>query len=77
MNKRLITSLNESAVKLIEDIENMLKKLDSYKDKLKDEIDNPFVPKKDLLILLNSINNLVDDLKVRKVDCEKIKNLAK
>jgi len=77
VNKRLITSLNESAVKLIEDIENMLKNLDSYKDKLKDEIDNPFVPKKDLLILLNSINNLVDDLKVRKVDCEKIKNLAK
>ena len=55
----------------------MLKDLDSYKDKLKNEIDNPFVPKEDLLILLNSINNLVDDLKVRKVDCEKIKNLAK
>lgn len=77
VNKRLINSLNESAVKLIEDVENMLKDIDSYKDKLKDEIDNPFVPKEDLLILLNSINNLVDDLKVRKVDCEKIKNLAK
>ena len=77
VNKRLINSLNESAVKLIEDVENMLKDIDSYKDKLKDEIDNPFVPKEDLLILLNSINNLVDDLKVRKVDCEKIKNLVK
>lgn len=77
INERLINSLNESAVKLIEDIENMLKDLDSYKDKLKDEIDNPFVPKEDLLILLNSINNLVVDLKVRKVDCEKIKDLAK
>ena len=77
VNKRLINSLNESAVKLIEDVENMLKDIDSYKDKLKDEIDNPFVSKEDLLILLNSINNLVDDLKVRKVDCEKIKNLVK
>lgn len=77
INERLINSLNESAVKLIKDIEDMLKELDSYKDKLKDEVDNPFVPKDDIEILLNSINNLTDDLKVRKVDCEKIKDLAK
>ena len=55
----------------------MLKELDSYEDKLKHEVDNPFVPKDDIEILLNSINNLTDDLKVRKVDCEKIKDLAK
>ncbi len=77
INERLINSLNESAVKLIKDIEDMLKELDSYKDKLKHEVDNPFVPKDDIEILLNSINNLTDDLKVRKVDCEKIKDLAK
>ena len=46
-------------------------------DQLKNEIDNPFVPKEDLLILLNSIDKLIENLKVRKVDCEKIKNLAK
>ena len=55
----------------------MLKELNSYKERLKDEIDNPFVPKEDIEILLNSINNLTDDLKVRQVDCEKIKDLAK
>ena len=77
VNKRLINSLNESAVKLIEDIENMLKELDSYKERLKDEIDNPFVPKEDLLILLNSIDKLIENLKVRKLDCGKIKDLAK
>lgn len=77
INERLINSLNESAVKLIKDIEDMLKELDSYKDKLKHEVDNPFVPKDDIEILLNSVNNLTDDLKVRKVDCEKIKDLAK
>lgn len=77
INERLINSLNESAVKLIKDIEDMLKELDSYKDKLKYEVDNPFVPKDDIEILLNSVNNLTDDLKVRKVDCEKIKDLAK
>ena len=77
INERLINSLNESAVKLIKDIEDMLKELDSYKDKLKYEVDNPFVPKEDIEILLNSINNLTDDLIVRKFDCEKIKDLAK
>ena len=77
INERLINSLNESAVKLIKDIEDMLKELDSYKDKIKYEVDNPFVPKEDIEILLNSINNLTDDLIVRKFDCEKIKDLAK
>ena len=77
INERLINSLNESAVKLIKDIEDMLKELDSYKDKLKHEVDNPFVPKEDIKILLNNINNLTDDLIVRKFDCEKIKDLAK
>ena len=55
----------------------MLKEINSYKDKLKDEIDNPFVPKEDLLILLNSIDKLIENLKVRKLDCGKIKDLAK
>ncbi len=77
INERLINSLNESAVKSIKDIEDMLKELDSYKDKLKHEVDNPFVPKEDIKILLNNINNLTDDLIVRKFDCEKIKDLAK
>ena len=77
INERLINSLNESAVKLIKDIEDMLKELDSYENKLKHEVDNPFVPKEDLLILLNSIDKLIENLKVRKLDCGKIKDLAK
>ena len=75
INKRLIKSLRESIDNLINDIENIIKEVKLYKEKLKDEIDNPFIYKENTGILLNGINNLIDNLKIRKVDCEKIKGL--
>ena len=75
VNKRLIISLNQSVVKLINDIEEMIKEVKLYKEKLKDEIDNPFIYKENTGILLNGINDLIDNLEIRKVDCEKIKGL--
>jgi ATPase ravA len=75
VSKRLINSLSESVDNLINDIEDMIKEVKLYKEKLKDEIDNPFIYKENTGILLNGINNLIDNLKIRKVDCEKIKGL--
>jgi len=75
VSKRLISSLSESVDNLINDIEDMIKEVKLYKEKLKDEIDNPFIYKENTGILLNGINNLIDNLKIRKVDCEKIKGL--
>ena len=71
----MIISLNQSVVKLINDIEDMIKEVKLYKEKLKDEIDNPFIYKENTGILLNGINDLIDNLEIRKVDCEKIKGL--
>ena len=45
------------------------------KEKLKDEIDNPVIYKENTGILLNGINDLIGNLEIRKVDCEKIKGL--
>ena len=53
----------------------MIKEVKLYKEKLKDEIDNPFIYKENTGILLNGINDLIDNLEIRKVDCEKIKGL--
>ena len=75
INERLINSLNQSVVKLINDIEDMIKEVKLYKEKLKDEIDNPFIYKENTGILLNGINDLIGNLEIRKVDCEKIKGL--
>ena len=75
VSKRLINSLSESVDNLINDIEDMIKEVKLYKEKLKDEIDNPFIYKENTGILLNGINNLIDNLKIRKVDCKKIKGL--
>jgi len=75
VSNRLINSLSESVDNLINDIEDMIKEVKLYKEKLKDEIDNPFIYKENTGILLNGINNLIDNLKIRKVDCEKIKGL--
>ena len=75
VSKRLINSLSESVDNLINDIEDMIKEVKLYKEKLKDEIDNPFIYKENTGILLNGINNLIGNLEIRKVDCEKIKGL--
>ena len=75
VSKRLINSLSESVDNLINDIEDMIKEVKLYKEKLKDEIDNPFIYKENTGILLNGINDLIGNLEIRKVDCEKIKGL--
>lgn len=75
-NQRLIESLREALRKLREEwIEEITKQIEDKLAQFKKELENPFVPENVLSIALESVENQLEDIKLRRKDCDRLENL--
>lgn len=77
VNERLVKALNQTLEDLISKFNNSITEVEAYLKKTKEEVDTPFVPESIQDIAIGAIKDLLQNLKQRKQDCRRIKNLAK
>lgn len=75
VNQRLIESLKEAVLKLNIEIENITKIIETGLAQLKKELETPFVSKNIRNIALESIEDQLQGVKLRRQDCERLKKL--
>lgn len=75
VNQRLIESLREALLESRKEIEKVTKKIEGKLAQFKKELDNPFVPDNILSIALESVEKQLDDVKLRRKDCDRLKSL--
>ena len=75
VNQRLIESLLEELRDLKKRIEELTKQIEDKLAQLKKELDNPFVPDDILSIALESVETQLEDVKLRRKDCDRLENL--
>lgn len=76
INERLIDALKSAISDLKSTIEKTLKQIDSKFEKLKQDIETPFINEKTQMIVLESIKDQLDDLNLRLKDCERLESLV-
>lgn len=81
-NKRLGVSeelrekLETRAEKILKKSISLLENLNLYLENYKAEMENPFISERDINIPIKAINKLLKDIKLRKLNCERIKALT-
>ena len=75
VNQRLIGSLQEAVQELAEEIEKITNQIESKLSQFKQELESPFVPKAIRRIALESVENQLRDMKVRRQDCNRLEKL--
>lgn len=76
VNQRLIESLREALLESRKEIEKITKKIEDKLAQFKKELENPFVPNNILSIALESIENQLEDIKLRHKDCDRLESLV-
>lgn len=75
VNQRLIESLQEALLESRKEIEKITKKIEDKLAQFKKELDNPFVPDNILSIALESVESQLEDIKLRRKDCDRLESL--
>ena len=75
VNQRLIESLKEAVLKLTIEIENIIKIIETGSAQLQKEIETPFIPENIRNVALESIEDQLQGVKLRRQDCERLKKL--
>lgn len=75
VNQRLIGSLQEAVQELAEKIEGIIEQIEAKLAQFKQELETPFVPEAIRSIALESVEKQLQDMKVRRQDCDRLKNL--
>ena len=75
VNQRLIESLREVLLESRKEIEKITKKIEDNLAQFKKELENPFVPDNILNIALESVESQLEDIKLRRKDCDRLESL--
>ena len=75
VNQRLIGLLQEAVQELAEEIEKITNQIESKLSQFKQELESPFVPKAIRRIALESVENQLRNMKVRRQDCNRLEKL--
>ena len=75
VNQRLIESLQEALLESRKEIEEITKQIEGKLTQFKKELENPFVPDNILSIALESVENQLRDIKLRRKDCDRLESL--
>ncbi|MDO4689741.1 MAG: AAA family ATPase [Fusobacterium sp.] len=75
IDENLKKELKTAALELKEKCEKLLDSTNLYLENYKIEMDNPFVTERELKIPIEGINKLIDDIKLRKLNCERLEAL--
>ena len=75
VNSRLIESLKEAVQELIYKIEEIIKEIEAKLDQFKTELETPFVPERTRNIALESVGKQLEDMQLRRKDCDRLENL--
>ena len=75
INSRLINSLNAAVSDLTQEIENIIKDVNSKSNEFRKELDSPFVQNNIRDIALESVTAQMHELKLRHTDCSRLKSL--
>ena len=75
VNQRLIDSLLEAVLELAKKIEGIIEQIESRLSQFKKELETPFVSEDIRSIALESVEGQLQSIKVRRRDCERLKNL--
>lgn len=76
INKRLINEFISTSEELISKFDSMIKEIKDHIEQIKNQTSSPFIPKNLQNIPLDSINSLLSDMKLRKKDSERLKEMA-
>ena len=60
---------------LIDKIEAIIKQIEAKFDQFKTELETPFVPENTRKIALESVDKQLEDMKLRRKDCDRLKSL--
>ena len=77
VNHRLIQALKEEVRNLISKSEKMIEEVESHLEKFQKELETPFVPKQQQKIALQSVTSLLENLQLRRKDCDRVMSLTK
>lgn len=75
VNQRLIESLREALLESRKEIKKITKQIEDKLAQFKKELDNPFVPDNILSIALESVESQLEDIKLRRKDCDRLESL--
>lgn len=76
VNDRLIESLNTAVLELTSKIEKILFDIEKEKERFLKELETPFVLKEKVEIALKSVNNQIEEMKIRYKDCERLLSMV-
>ena len=71
VTKGLVNECND----LIRDYDNLLESVICKNGKIKDEVDNPFFSEKEIAIAMEGANNLLDEIKTARKNCDRLKKM--
>ena len=77
VNDRLIESFQETVNNLISNSEKMIAGVKSHLEKFQKELQTPFVPEQQQEIALKGVISLLEDLQIRRKDCDRLMSLTK
>ena len=72
VNARLISSLQEAVLELTKKIEEITEQIEARLSQFKKELETPFVPEDIRSIALESVEQQLQDIKLRRKDCERL-----
>lgn len=75
VNSRLIESLREAVLELRHKIEEMIEQIEAKLDQFKTELETPFVLENTRNIALEGVEQQLQDMKLRRKDCDRLENL--
>ena len=75
VNSRLVESLREAVLELRREIEEIVMQIEAKLALFKQELETPFVPESIQSIALESVEQQLEDMKLRRKDCDRLKSL--
>lgn len=74
VNSKLIESLKEALLELTQNIEEITEQIATKLNQFKTELETPFVPENTLNIAIESVEAQLEDMKLRRKDCDRLKS---
>ena len=76
VNTRLVESLQQAIEETSSKFDAIIKQIQAKSVKFKKELETPFVPEKNRSIALESVDKQLQDMKLRRKDCDRLKSKA-
>ena len=77
VNSRLINSLQEAILELTIKIDEMIEQIENKLAQFNEELETPFVPERIRNIPLEGVEQQLQDMKLRRKDCDRLKSLIR